>query len=259
MSEFLEFLSHLSIRDLRDYLAIFLLLLGVGNWIRRRQPYAVTWTELLDEHLFERKGWLTPDLQVNFLQQDVTNPRIVIIKVHNLGQHPVRPSDYAEALKVSFNADTKVLYAHGISNTVDIEGLCLVESNAILLAPKLLNPGDYFVLRILTDAITRTNPRVTGRLAGIIHIEEAGIKIRDRIDYVVLSVLLLGVFSMVWLSFPLFGSDLDKLIAAMIGSGFSYLYEFARTFRYVKENAKIAQLLRESINAFWFTSRISRT
>lgn len=247
----------LSIRDIRDLTWVLLLLLGVGNWFRKRRPYAVNWTELLDEGLFERKGWLTGDLKVRFFEQEVTNPRVVLIKIHNMGQQPVRSTDYAEPLAIVLNADANIVYAQAFSSSVDVNDLCEVTANRINLAPSLLNPDDYIVVRALVDSSKRTRPKVIGRLAGVVHINEVGIKVRDRFDYVVLAALLIGFFSVLSLSPSLFGSS-SVVISAMLGSGFSYIYEFARTFRYVRTNAQMAQLLAGTIDALWFTSRIPR-
>ena len=256
-----DFVSSLSIRDGRDFLAFFVFLLGFANWFRPRKPYALTWTEMLDESLFERKGWLTSDLKVDFAGIEIINPRVVMIKIHNLGQHPIRPNDYAEPLRIVFSADAKVVYAHGVSKSVDVQDICDLETNTLRLAPKLLNPDDYFVLRILVDSRARTHPAVNGRLAGVVRINETGIKVRDRLDYLVLTFLTTGFFLVLAYSFPLIVDSHGPFagaIGGMLGGFFSYIYEFARTFRYVGENAKIAQQFSGAIDAFWFTSRIPR-
>jgi len=240
--------------SLRELVALGVAAVAILNWLRDRRTYSLSWTLLADWQLFERDGWLTKDLVVAFNGQEIANPRIVLIKIENQGKHPVRKADYEQPLRIAFDPIIKPVYVQAASFTVPIDGLCRIEGNDVVAEPQMLNPSEWFVIRLLVDSSGKTKFKITGRLAGIVKFREQGIRVRDRIDYVVLGFLVAGVFTVLTLSGPILGQE-SVVLSAISGTFISGLYEFLRRMRYVRKNAQVGHLLRNEISTFWFTSR----
>jgi hypothetical protein len=244
--------------SLRDWVGVAVVVIAVLNWLRDRRPYSVCWSTMLDWPLFERDGWKAGDLAVTLGTDVLDWPRVAVIRVDNRGKHPVRDTDYAEPLRISIATPCRILFAQALSRTVDVANLCAIDGQDIVLARRLLNPGEWFLVHFLVDSKAALKFRITGRLAGVVRLEERGIRVRDRIDYAVLAVLVVGIFAFLALVLPptIMGHS-SIWVAAFSGSVFTWVYELSRRMRYVLPNAQAADLLINYMRPLWFTSRIS--
>jgi len=105
---------------------------------------------------------------------EVTNVRLVTAKVANDGHVSIKVADYAEKLSLEF-ADGQILHAHILEarplslNKGTAESGSLIEQTrptAIVFKPVLLNPGDYFTVKVFVTNSAST-PVLQGHIEGI--------------------------------------------------------------------------------------------
>jgi hypothetical protein len=110
---------------------------------------------------------------------EVKNVRLVEARLVNAGHVPIRVADYAEKISLEF-ADGDVLSAHiiesepeSLANNIK-NGVALVEEvrpKAIVFKPVLLNPGNYFVVKVFVCGST-SSPVLKGHVEGIKQFQE---------------------------------------------------------------------------------------
>jgi hypothetical protein len=115
-----------------------------------------------------------PDLSISFRGKQVSNPHFYTLSFQNNGNRDVLPSDYIEDIVIRFSAGVEILTADFIGATpeelIRDKSLTISDNRTTVVLPKLLlNTGDKFDLRVLTNSHPSL-PKIEARIAGITQI-----------------------------------------------------------------------------------------
>jgi hypothetical protein len=96
----------------------------------------------------------------------VYDPRLVTLRVRNSGNTPILSSDFDGPIEVAFGTSVDLLdVAVDDSEPGHLTPIVNILTRAVRIDPLLLNPGDSFLLTILSDGATE--PQVLARIAGV--------------------------------------------------------------------------------------------
>jgi hypothetical protein len=96
----------------------------------------------------------------------VTEVRLVIITVNNWGNEPIQVNDFERPLRFSWSEPAKNLTAEVIEVSPESLQPTITSSvNEIVVNPLLLNPGDWFRIKILINQYSKLS--VDARVAGV--------------------------------------------------------------------------------------------
>ena len=134
---------------------------------RKSLSYQISGTPLLsvDE---EVKG----KIQVFFDKKPIQQVYLIVIKVMNSGNEPIRTTDYETPISFSLNKETEILSAEITEkDPIDIQASIDIEGNKVLISPALLNTEDSLTLKLLA---TKFNKEIIvgGRISGVKEITE---------------------------------------------------------------------------------------
>lgn len=141
---------------------------------------------------------LTGQLEVRFAGVIVREPRLVRLKLANVGHTAIRTTDFESPVAIRFPSGTVVLTAEAISvNPPDLDSTVSTSDNTVLIPPRLLNPGDWIELHIFADGPTHPLS-IACRIAGVTAIQrDSGLSFKRR-DFIYfgifdLTIVVLGV------------------------------------------------------------------
>lgn len=192
---------------------------------------------------------VTPDLQHRFRfifdGQDVDGIKLCTVKLANLGAAAIRPEQIIERIRLNLNDNAKVLdYSVSNSRPEVLKNslqscLALHDTNTIIVSPVLLNPGDSFVLLLITDSTAR-RVSVTARIADVQVMNESDMPPSLAKAFIAGGPWFYLLFGF---SLPLFGSlgilddwrafaaaYLENLPFALIGVGIGFLLSYLGTY-----------------------------
>lgn len=110
-------------------------------------------------------------LEVSFDGAPVMEPRVMVLRITNAGNQPIRPEDYEEPLRLSVLGARIVSSDITFARPADFAPSIVERSDSqIALSRFLMNPRDLVEVQLLVDG-EPTETRVTGRLAGVPTIE----------------------------------------------------------------------------------------
>jgi len=149
-------------------------------WLVNTRDKKLSLEILSDTPLVTSSEELVEHVHIFSAGDEVRNVRLIEAKIVNAGHVPIRVSDYAEKISLEFT-DGKVLSAHVMeslpeslaNNTKD--GAALVEEvreNGIIFKPVLLNPGNYFLVKVFVCSSSSSSPVLKGHIEGIKHFQE---------------------------------------------------------------------------------------
>jgi hypothetical protein len=137
------------------------------------------------------------DLKITYKDQKVEQLNVIEVKIVNDGQIPIKKSDFEKPIEIFFK-NSSALFDIIISNRfpLNLEVELDAAERKILINPLLLNPKDYFTLRISLDGKDR-ELEVSGRVEGISQINKININSIGRTRKILqFSSLLLVLFTM---------------------------------------------------------------
>ena len=156
----------------RTILAIVAICLTVSLFLagrrRKRLSYLLSDTRVLSVH-----GEVNPSrVQILFDGEPVTEVRLVIITVNNLGNEPIRLDDFERPLRFSWSEPAKILTAEVIEvNPETLKPTIKAGVSEIVVDPLLLNPGDWLRIRTLINQAGKLS--VDARVVGVKRITKA--------------------------------------------------------------------------------------
>src|SRR5262245_16390244 len=96
-------------------------------------------------------GEITKDIKIIYKDQPVQTLSVVLLRIENTGNVPIREGDYSRPIRISVSPEAEV----GEFSVVETrpKGIDLslekIASNQVELSKSLLNPGDQVLIKIL--------------------------------------------------------------------------------------------------------------
>ncbi|MBS1174940.1 MAG: hypothetical protein H6R05_1071 [Burkholderiaceae bacterium] len=190
-----------------QFVGILLTVVGIGvtfivyQWQKQRRELA--FGVYYESSLLEITQDIADRVQVSFDGKPVPNIRLVVLAMKNSGNQPFLPIDFLTPLKIVFPKETIPLsldVSHKVPPNLDIQAN-LVSGTAIEVVPTLLNPGDQFILKILTMG-KPCDPDIDVRVVGIsklVPINRLSARVgRDKIRQSPIRILLLACLLVVF-------------------------------------------------------------
>jgi hypothetical protein len=129
---------------------------------RKRLSYSISNTRVLGLHEAVNPSRVT----ILFDGAPVTQVSLVIIKINNWGNEPIRADDFERPLRFSWSEPARILSAEVTEvNPETLRPTIRAGAHEIVLDPLLLNPGDWLQLKILINEVG--NRSVDGRVIGV--------------------------------------------------------------------------------------------
>jgi hypothetical protein len=147
---------------------------------------------------------LADDIQVLFRGVPIPNVWLVVARILNEGNVPVKTADYERPITIVFGETATILQAEVVqAKPSNLDLVITQDAHCVTLSPTLLNPMDYVTIKALVSNL-ETLPIVSARIVGIKKIRPVG-------RYAVFA----------W-SMPLFGVGLAMIIVgAVVGAWLS--------------------------------------
>ena len=164
----------------------------------------LSYTVLTNSGLVPISYELQNNIQILYKGKVVPNVQLVEMRIKNSGSLPIKPEDYIEPLKVRL-PNSKILAsevrdAHSVGAYIETK---LSNRSEIVLSKTLLNPTDYFDVKILL-ADGDADFSVIGRIVGVSKIQN--LTGRNVNYYILLSFVAVNVLALIarflgWLDF----------------------------------------------------------
>lgn len=141
------------------------------------QPFWSPWAELTSHSLSARvtssvalqpaETLAIPDMVVSVAGRTLASPYLSTVVLTNNGAKPIAASDFESPIELATGKDVEVVRATvSAINPPDLQGIIIMDKQAVKLKPMLLNPGDSLQFAIIT---TGKSPVFTprARIAGV--------------------------------------------------------------------------------------------
>lgn len=162
------------------------------------------------------------ELKVQYGSAEVKDPRIVTVRVSNVGNRPIVASDYDEGLLISNIETGHILSASHVGpESEKLAGPLVIDGNtakSVSLQPRLLNANESFDVQLVCDGPVsiKASSRIVGQTAPIRQVDSAP-KALDRFPSIVASGGLLLVAAGIILS-GVSGWSTGVLVALLMAS-----------------------------------------
>lgn len=133
---------------------------GVWVALAQRNPKTLDYSVLSNVPILrDRTERINSELEINYRDTQLKDPRLVIVRIANTGRRAVEQNDYVEPITVQYEHNPPLGFteAEGSSPNIvgDDIGLVTASDSAFVsrveVRPKLLNPRDWFDLQLLSD------------------------------------------------------------------------------------------------------------
>jgi hypothetical protein len=145
------------------------LVVSTAIYLRRRERKDLSYEILASEPLLTVSEVLTGEIKVTYQDTEIRDAHLLIIKVTNSGNVPIRQEDFELPLAFSFGSEAQVLSYEVIESPPQGLQTSLRRSGGgrgIVLNPLLLNPSDAVILKfILAQYTGKLVP--TSRVVGV--------------------------------------------------------------------------------------------
>ncbi|MDP9316494.1 MAG: hypothetical protein M3R24_37520 [Chloroflexota bacterium] len=119
----------------------------------------------------EQTAEVAPELELLLDGIRVRRPRLVVLRIKNVGSLPITTDDYEQPLAFQFDSLSTVLHAGVVSSQPPgLRPPISVIDNKVVIQPMLLNPKDAFQLQVLADG-KYIKINAEGRIVGLSHIQ----------------------------------------------------------------------------------------
>ena len=137
------------------------------------------------------KSAVQGDVHVLFKSHAVRALWVTVIEIGYKGRHAVRKEDFIDPLRIKLGSDVRVLDAEVVlrlPSNIDIDIINYAD-NEVFISRALMNPGDEFILKVLSDAVSEPRVEVIGRIANVAKITEAGRRLnREGLELIAMFV-----------------------------------------------------------------------
>jgi hypothetical protein len=135
---------------------------------------ALSYRVITDAQVVSVSDKVKGNIQILYDGKPVPGLRLIELRIQNTGNLPIRPDDYIQPLTVLCRSASVIIVSTELVDThslgAHIEEVVGLED--IVISKPLLNPKDYFDLRILTTGVEEPYIAVVGRIVGVSKIQE---------------------------------------------------------------------------------------
>lgn len=145
-----------------NILGVLGLIAGAWFYWLSRKPKRFGWDVV---HLAEiiNYSYIDFPMQVVINEETVTNPNLVVVRIHNLGKSEIRDVDFDGPIQIAFRKSR--LVSVYVGSDTSLNGFT-IEGGLLTFTPTLLNPGEWIELQIVNDGRLE-NPAIKARIAGL--------------------------------------------------------------------------------------------
>lgn len=148
-------------------LAIIALVVTIRQNKRKKLSYQI----LYSQPLVDISSQIKNDLKITYKGQEVEQLNILTVKIINNGGISIRSGDFEEQIVFKMrNAKSIVSYAISDTRPSNLKTSINHDNGRLLVAPLLLNVGEYFTIQTIFDGPDR-NFELTARIEGISEIK----------------------------------------------------------------------------------------
>jgi hypothetical protein len=145
------------------------LIFTVLSYLKRRGRSRLEYVVVMRRQLLP--GRVARDLDVTHHGAVVADPALTVVRIVSVGDQAIRPEDFETDLTVTFDAVQELVYASWSAvRPADLRPELGIEDDRVLIAPKVINPGDMLELQVLS-AGQPNGVSVAGRVAGLAIVE----------------------------------------------------------------------------------------
>lgn len=169
----------------------------IFNWIQRKKS-ALSWKIVSNTPLVRINSEVRGNLQVLFDGNPVKEIQLIIIKIINTGNVPIKSGDYERPLHLNFDENAQILTAEVIeTNPINIETSAKIEGRIVLISPALLNKGDSVTVKILVNQFNN-KISIDGRIVGVKEIQKIVEKdIKTTLKYFIVGTMIGMIISLI--------------------------------------------------------------
>ncbi|RCV63855.1 hypothetical protein C5S53_11950 [Methanophagales archaeon] len=140
-------------------------------WIQR-QKRALSWQVVSNTPLLSIDKELKKNLEVLYNGKKVQDVQLIIAKIINTGNVPIKSADYERSINFNFGENAWILTAEVTETSPDsLKASANVEGKKVILPPTLMNKRDWITLKILVNQYDGPIS-VDGRIDGVKEIKE---------------------------------------------------------------------------------------
>jgi hypothetical protein len=149
-------------------------------WIHRKEnkKKKLNYFIIANEEILTYSDEIKDNVKIKYEGKTIKKLFIIIIRVWNKGGIPIKKDDFEGNIVVDLENNKKpISYEIATKNPKNLNTILEKKGNFIELKPCLLNPGDYFHIKIISDKKVE-NPKIIGRITGLKEIKEFQINSR---------------------------------------------------------------------------------
>ena len=153
-------------------LAVVALIITIIFFFHQRQKKAISWQIISNSHLLKIDLDIKRNLQVLFNGKPVQDIQLIIVRIINTGNVPIKSTDYEGPINLNFGKDAQILTAEIINtNPNNLEVSANIEEKEVIIPPTLMNSRDWITLKILVSQFCGPIT-VVSRIVGVKEIKE---------------------------------------------------------------------------------------
>ncbi len=179
-------------------IAIIAIVVTIILYLIQRQRKSLSWEIISNTPLLSIDEEIRGDLQVLFAGKPVHDVQLIIFKIINSGNVPIKSTDYERPIKLKFGENALILTAKVTEKTPSsLETPIKNEGTSVVLEPTLMNEGDSFTIKMLVnqfdDQIT-----VNGRIEGVKDIQKTtASKVQFTLNFDYFGLTLIFIFILI--------------------------------------------------------------
>ena len=140
-------------------------------WIQR-QKRALSWQVVSNTPLLSIDKEIKENLEVLYNGKHVQDVQLIIAKIINTGNVPIKSTDYERPINFNFGENARILTAEVTETSPDsLKASANVEGKKVILPPILMNNRDWITLKFLVNQYDGPI-LVDGRIVGVKEIKE---------------------------------------------------------------------------------------
>lgn len=165
------------IRDpLWQFIGVILAIIAIAitvilYWIQR-QKKALSWQVVSNTPLLSIDKEIKGNLEVLYDGKRVQDVQLIIAKIINTGNVPIKSTDYECPINFDFGENARILTAEVTETSPDsLKASANVEGKKVILPPTLMNNRDWITLKFLVNQYDGPIS-VDGRIVGVKEIKK---------------------------------------------------------------------------------------
>ena len=176
-------------------IAIIAIIVTIILYLIQRRRKSLSWEIISNTPLLSIDEEIRGNLQVLFAGKPVQDVQLIILKIINSGNVPIKSTDYERPINLKLGENALILTAKVTEkNPSGLETPITNEGTRVVLEPTLMNEGDSFTIKMLVnqfdDQIT-----VDGRIVGVKDIQKTtSSKVQFTLNFDYFGLTLISIF-----------------------------------------------------------------